>query len=87
MMYYFMDAFLNPFNFFSWASPSGAFGPKIECIKNVTLFIPKTYVIYDVAPMATTESDMLRKVGLKPESDIFLASVLKTIVERAPPLL
>ena len=57
----------------------------MECIKNVTLSIPQTYVIYDIPPMATTESDMPWEVGLKPESNIFLASVLNTIVERVPP--
>ena len=39
------------------------------------------------SPMATTESNMPWEVGLKPESEIFLASVSNPIVERVPPLL
>ena len=35
--------------------------------------------------MATTESNMPWEVGLKPESDIFLASGLNPIVDRVPP--
>ena len=41
----FYECFSESVQFFSWASPSGAFGPKIEWIKNVTIFFPQTHVI------------------------------------------